>query len=260
MGKMGTRFLPKSNIRIAISMETGTSNSPVRGQLDFRRFKAITFDCYGTLIDWETGLLDALQPFLKSHRHNLTDAQIFEIYGELEPAAQNPYRRYRDVLAQVMRGFGQRLGFAVSDIEAASLAESLKSWQPFPDTVAALEKLKSRFQLGIISNTDDDLFAATAQHLKVKFDQVITAEQARAYKPSLAPFHLALERFAASQENISADQILHAGQSVYHDVVPAKSLGLATVLVYRRGAGATRPTEGQPDLQVPDLKTLAALF
>jgi 2-haloacid dehalogenase len=229
------------------------------GPLDFRRFRAITFDCYGTLIDWESGLLAVLQPFLKAHGANLTEAQIFEIYGELEPVAQHPYRRYREVLREVMHGFGKRLGFLVSDDEAASLAGSLKSWQPFPDTVAALEQLKRRFHLGIISNTDDHLWAATAKHLPVKFDQVITAEQAGAYKPSPAPFHLALERFAASPDPIPSDQILHAGQSVYHDVVPAKSLGLATVLVYRRGAGATHPAEGQPDLEVPDLKTLAAL-
>jgi 2-haloacid dehalogenase len=221
---------------------------------NFSRFRALTFDCYGTLIDWETGLLGALRPLLEAHGKNLSDEQIFALYGELEPAAQNPYRRYRDVLAEVVRGFGKRLGFSVSEAEAVSLAESLKTWQPFPDTVAALEQLKTKFKLGIISNIDDDLFAATARHLQVKFDQVVTAQQAGAYKPSTAPFHLALERFA-----LPADEILHAGQSVYHDVVPAKSLGLATALVYRRGSGATRPTEGAPDLRVSDLRTLASL-
>jgi len=231
-----------------------TSVSQIHGHLDFHPLKAITFDCYGTLIDWETGLLGTLRPFLNSHGQKLTDAQILEIYGELEPAAQNPYRRYREVLAEVMRGFGKRLGFAVTNDEAATLAESLKNWQPFPDTVAALEKLKSKFKLGIISNIDDDLFAATAKHLQVKFDEVVTAEQARAYKPSLAPFHLAQHRLG-----LSAGQWLHAGQSVFHDVVPAKSLGLASVLVYRRGAGATRATESKADLQVPDLRTLAEL-
>jgi 2-haloacid dehalogenase len=220
----------------------------------FDQFEAITFDCYGTLIDWESGLLGALRPIPQRHGQNLSDAQILEIHGELEPEAQNPYRRYRAVLAEVTRGFGKRLGFAVSPAEADSLAESMKEWLPFPDTVAALEKLKTRFKLGIISNVDDDLFAASARHLKVQFDQVITAEQAGAYKPSLAPFHLALQRFGMSPE-----RVLHAGQSVHHDVLPAQSLGLATVLVYRRGFGATRPTEGTPDLQVPDLRTLADL-
>jgi 2-haloacid dehalogenase len=134
------------------------------------------------------------------------------------------------------------------------LANSLGNWQAFPDTVAALERLKTKYKLAIISNTDDDLFAQTARHLKVKFDEVITAEQAKAYKPSLTMFQLALKRLAASPE-----RVLHAGQSVYHDVVPAKSLGMGTALVYRRGFGATRPTEGEPDLKVPDMQTLAAL-
>jgi 2-haloacid dehalogenase len=218
----------------------------------FDRYTAITFDCYGTLIDWERGLLGALRPILRCHGQNLSDAQILAVYAELEPAAQNPYRRYRDVLAKVAHGFAERLGFALAPAEAESLAESIEEWQPFPDTVAALERLKTRFKLGIISNVDDDLFAASARHLKVKFDHVITAEQAKAYKPSLAPFHLALERFGTS-----AERVVHAGQSVYHDVLPAKSLGLATVLVYRRGFGAARPAAGVPDLQVPDLETLA---
>ncbi|HSB75592.1 MAG TPA: haloacid dehalogenase type II, partial [Terriglobales bacterium] len=189
--------------------------------LDFSRFRALTFDCYGTLIDWETGLLGALRPILRSHGSNLGDEQILALYAELEPAAQNPYRRYRDVLEEVVRGLGKRLGFEASQAEARSLPDSLPDWQPFPDTVAALQKLQARYRLAIISNTDDDLFAGTARHLKVKFDQVITAEQARAYKPSLAPFHLALQRLELPRE-----QILHVGQSVYHDVVPARSLGL----------------------------------
>jgi len=222
--------------------------------LEFDRVEVLTFDCYGTLIDWESGLLANLRPILHAHGHELSDKQILDIYGELEPRAQNPYRRYRQVLAEVVRGFAHRLGFQVSDAEAASLPESLKDWQPFPDTVAALEKLKAQYKLGIISNTDDALFAATARHLRVKFDEVITAEQAKAYKPSLAPFHLALQRFGLPPERVA-----HVGQSVYHDVLPAKSLGMATVLVYRRGFGATRPAEGDPDLKVPDLCTLAQL-
>lgn len=221
---------------------------------DFNRFQALTFDCYGTLIDWETGLLGALRAILQAHAQNLTDQQILKIYGELEPPAQNPYNRYRVVLANVVRGFGERLGFQASDAEAESLAHSISSWQPFPDTIAALKKLKAKYKLAIISNIDDDLFAATAPRLQVEFDEVITAEQAQAYKPSPAPFRLALERLG-----LPARQVLHTGQSIYHDVLPAKALGMATVLVQRRGFGATRPTAGEPDLKVPDVQTLAAL-
>ena len=220
--------------------------------LDFSRFRALTFDCYGTLIDWETGLLGALRPILRVHGSNLGDDQILALYAELEPAAQNPYRRYRDVLEEVVRGLGKRLGFEASQAEARSLPDSLPEWQPFPDTVAALQKLQTRYRLAIISNTDDDLFAGTSRHLQVKFDQVVTAEQARAYKPSLAPFHLALQRLELPRE-----QVLHVGQSVYHDVVPAKSLGLATVLVRRRGFGATRISAEKPDLEIADMESLA---
>jgi 2-haloacid dehalogenase len=222
--------------------------------LSFERFRAITFDCYGTLIDWESGLLDAIRPILRAHGADLNDTQILQLYSELEPKAQNPYRRYRNVLANIVRAFGENLGFSLSAEEADLLPESLKNWLPFPDTNAALAKLKSKFKLGIISNTDDALFAATARHFDVGFDEVITAEQAGAYKPSPAPFKLALQRLG-----LPHDQVLHAGQSVFHDVLPAQSLGLATVLVERRGFGATRPTEGEPDLRVPDLQTFAAL-
>jgi len=222
--------------------------------LDFNQFTALTFDCYGTLIDWETGLLGALRPLLRSHGQDLSDAQILDIHGELEPKAQNPYQRYHQVLADVAHGFGERLGFSVSNAEAESLPESLRNWQPFPDTRAALENLKTKYTLAIISNTDDDFFEASARHLQVKFDDIITAQQAKAYKPSLAPFHLALQRLG-----LPAKRVLHVGQSVYHDVLPAQSLGIATALVYRRGFGATRPTEGTPDLKVPDLQTLASL-
>jgi 2-haloacid dehalogenase len=231
-------------------MEAGKTRAQ---SLDFDKFTALTFDCYGTLIDWESGLLRALRPLLWSHGHDMSDPQILDIYSELEPIAQNPYRRYRQVLADVVRGFGDRLGFFVSDSEAESLPESLQHWLPFPDAGAALTRLATRYKLAIISNTDDDLFAASARRLQVEFDEVITAEQAKAYKPSVGPFRLALERLG-----LPASRVLHVGQSVYHDVVPATSLGMATVLVYRRGFGATRPVEGRPDLTVPDLKTLAS--
>jgi 2-haloacid dehalogenase len=236
------------------SYGSGRGEKTEAESFDFDRFEALTFDCYGTLIDWESGLLAALQSILKSHGQSLNDRQILDIYGELEPKVQNPYRRYRQVLAEVVRGFGDRLGFPVSNAEAESLPESLKDWPPFPDTRAALGVLKTRYKLAIISNTDDDLFAATARHFEVQFDRVITAEQAKAYKPSTAPFVLALERLGLPPE-----RVLHCGQSIYHDVLPAKSLKLAAVLVYRRGFGATRPSEGKPDLEVPDLETLASL-
>lgn len=227
--------------------------------LDFARFQVLTFDCYGTLIDWETGIFGALRPILKAHGQTVIDAELLELYSELElQAEQGGFRPYREVLRLVVRGFGERLGFVPSESEVRSLPDSLANWLPFPDTVAALRKLKSRYQLTITSNVDDDLFAATARRLEVQFDHVITAQQARAYKPSLRVFKLAEERIG-----VKPDQWLHVAQSVYHDVVPAKSLGIATVWVNRPsprpGAGAAKAASAQPDLEVPNLKTLADL-
>lgn len=229
--------------------------------LDFRRFRVLTFDCYGTLIDWESGILAALRPLLRERGKSLEDEKILELYAELEAeveAEAGEYRPYRQILQGVVRGFGRQLGFEVSDKEARSLPESLKGWKPFPDTVAALKALKTRYKLAIISNTDEDLFAATARWLEVPLDWVITAQQARSYKPSHNNFRLALERIALPPE-----QVLHCAQSVYHDILPARELGLATVWVNRRGkridSGATKAARGQPDLEVPDLKTLAEM-
>ena len=227
--------------------------------LDFRRFRVLTFDCYGTLIDWESGMLEALRPLLRAHGESLTDEQALELYGELEAEAEaGEYQPYRKILEAVVRGFGERLGFEPSAQEAESLPESLKNWKPFPDTVAALKRLKTRYKLAIVSNTDDDLFADTARLLEVPFDWVITAQQAASYKPSHRNFKLALERVGLPPE-----QVLHCAQSIYHDVIPARELRLATVWVNRRagkmGKGATKTAQGRPDLEVPDLKTLAEL-
>ena len=226
--------------------------------LDFRRFRVLTFDCYGTLIDWESGILAALGPLLEAHGKSLADDKLLELFGELEAEAEaGEYQSYRKVLEGVARGVGRRLGFEASEQEARALPESLKHWPPFPDTVAALGKLKSRFKLAIVSNTDDDLFADTARLLEVPFDWVVTAQQAGSYKPSHRNFKLALERIA-----LPPNQVLHCAQSIYHDIVPARELGLATVWVNRRGSkggGATKAAQGRPDVEVPDLKTLAEM-
>lgn len=217
----------------------------------------MTFDCYGTLIDWETGILGALRPILTAHRKQLEDSQLLELYGELEAQAEAPpFRPYREVLAQVVHGLGSRLGFTPSLEEEASLAHSLKNWSPWPDTVAALRKLEKRFKLAILSNVDDDLFAPTGRKLKVQFADVVTAEQARCYKPCEELFRLALTRLHAS-----ANQVLHIGQSIYHDVVPAKKLGISSVWVNRvsarPGVGAVKASAEKPDWEIPDLATLA---
>src|SRR5580698_1548373 len=138
---------------------------------DLTRFKVLTFDCYGTMIDWETGIFSALRPILAAHRKSIPDSDLLQLYSELEASAeQGEFLCYLDVLQSVVRGFGEHLGFAPTADEVHSLPESLANWQPFPDTVEALRKLKGRYQLAVISNVDDDLFAATAPKLGVGFD------------------------------------------------------------------------------------------
>ena len=227
--------------------------------LDFAQFEYLTFDCYGTLIDWETGILAALRPILQAHSVSTPDTTLLEIYGELEAGAEaGEYKTYREILETVVRGLGERLGFTASPTEAQSLPQSIADWPPFPDTVAALRKLHARYKLAIISNVDDDLFASSAKLLHVPFDAVITAQQARSYKPSLNNFRLALDRIGKPKE-----KILHAAQSLYHDVVPTRELGIKNVWVNRRGSksgsGATKPAVALPDLEVPDLRSLADL-
>lgn len=225
--------------------------------LDFSRFEILTFDCYGTLIDWEAGILPVLRRVLSAHGKNADDETLLRLYADFEQRSEaDPFISYREVLASVVRQFGDDLDFVPTPEEVASLANSLSGWKPWPDTVEALRRLKSRFRLAIVSNTDDDLFAATRPQLEVPFDEVITAQQAQAYKPSLKIFELALGRIGAP-----AHRVLHAGQSVYHDVVPAQALGLATVWVNRPsarpGVGAVKAAQATSDLSVESLSELA---
>ena len=225
--------------------------------MDFSRFTAISFDCYGTLINWEAGLLPVLRAILAAHGCTLADPAILGLYGEFEAKAESgPYQSYRDVLKSVVRSFGERLQFQPSQQEMRSLYESVPDWPPFADTVAALQQLKTRYKLAIISNIDDDLFAQTRKLLAVDFDAVITAQQAQSYKPAQKNFEIALQKLAIPRE-----QLLHAAQSIYHDVVPARSLGIATVWVNRKsarpGVGAVRAAHAHPDLEVPDLASLS---
>jgi len=227
--------------------------------LDFERYDYLTFDCYGTLIDWERGILAALRPLLERHDIARSDDQILELFGELESAAeQPPYHTYREVLATVVDGCGARLGFATTAAERASLAESVADWPAFSDTVASLRALAGRFKLGILSNVDDDLFAGSARRLEVDFAAVVTAQQAGSYKPDPGNFRALLERL-----DVPPERVLHVAQSLFHDIAPAKALGLTSVWVNRRhdrpGFGATPPASAQPDLEVPNLRTLADL-
>lgn len=227
--------------------------------LPFDRFEALSFDCYGTLIDWESGILSALRPVLSRHGIEATDDRILTSYAAGEERAEaEHYRPYREVLREVMRGLGARFGFTPAAEELDRLALSIEEWPAFADTVESLRLLKRRYRLAIVSNIDDDLFSASARRLEIPFDEVITARQVRSYKPRPAHFETALDRLG-----LESDRLLHVAQSLFHDIEPAQRLGLSTVWVNRRdgrgGFGATPPGNARPDLEVPDLRTLARL-
>ena len=192
--------------------------------LDYGRFEALTFDCYGTLIDWEAGILAGLRPSLASLPVEPPDDELLEIYARA----------------------------------AASFGASVGDWPAFPDSAAALARLKARFRLGVITNCDTDLFAASNRRLGVDFDSVVTAQSVGSYKPDPRNFEAA---FAAL--GLPRERILHVAQSLYHDHVPARALGLATVWIDRRhdrpGTGATPPASVTPDATFPDMATFAAV-
>ena len=224
------------------------------------KYEVLSFDCYGTLVDWESGIVSGLRPVLRAHGVEASEEEILGLHAETEHRLQSAsekggYVKYRDVLGEEVREAGRRWGFEPSPSEVGTLPDSVRYWLPFSDTVNALCALKSRYRLAIISNVDDGLFALTARYLEVEFDYIITAEQAGTYKPSLGNFELALERIGAAPE-----KLLHVAESLFHDHVPARKLGLDTAWVHRRAAkggfGATPPAQADFDIEVPDLESL----
>jgi 2-haloacid dehalogenase len=231
----------------------------VNAHLDLGAFDVLTFDCYGTLIDWERGLLAAMRPVVEANGVSATDDELLEAYARHEAKLESgPYLRYRELLGRALEGIGRDLGCEPSADEVATFGGSVGDWPAFPDSAEALARLHGRYKLAPITNCDDDLFALSAERLGVDFDWVITAQQAESYKPSRGPFELAFETIDAPRE-----RILHVAQSLFHDHVPAKQLGMTTVWIDRRGdragSGATPPAEAQPDLRLPDLRSLADL-
>jgi 2-haloacid dehalogenase len=227
--------------------------------LDFDAYDVLTFDCYGTLIDWEAGLLAALRGPLAAHGVDASEDALLEAFARHEAELEaGPYRSYREVLGGVLTAMLAHVGQVPSADEVAAFGGSVADWPAFPDSAAALARLHERFKLGVITNCDDDLFAASERRLGVAFDWVVTAQQSKRYKPNPRGFELAFERIG-----LPPARILHVAQSLFHDHVTAKRLGLRTVWVDRRagrpGGGATPPAEATPDLVVPDMATLAAL-
>jgi 2-haloalkanoic acid dehalogenase type II len=214
-------------------------------------FDFVTFDCYGTLIDWEGGISAAFAAAARRAGREAGRAEVLAAYHAVEPEIENgAHRPYREVLAATAARVAARLGWPLAEKDAGFLAESLPSWPPFPDTNAALARLSAAgIRLGILSNIDEDLLAATRRHFAVAFDLIVTAERVRSYKPGLAHFE------TARRELPQGVRWLHAAQSYFHDVVPAKSVGIPTAWINRKAepVGAAGP----PDRELRDLAGLA---
>jgi 2-haloacid dehalogenase/putative hydrolase of the HAD superfamily len=204
-----------------------------------RVYEVITFDCYRTLIDWEAGLNAALAEAAAADGFPLSPGAAAPAYVKHEPAVEaEPYRSYRAVLAETAMRAATSLGWRMSEERARILPDSLPDWPPFPDTNPALERLAAAgHTLGILSNVDDDLLAGTLRHLTVRFEILVTAEQVRSYKPASG-------HFDAARRRIGGGRWLHAAQSYFHDVTPARALGIPVAWINRRGeapAGDARP-------------------
>jgi 2-haloacid dehalogenase len=225
--------------------------------LEFRDFDALTFDCYGTLIDWESGIVTALRAVLEPRGVAADDDALLERYAGFEAAAESgQYLRYREVLARALRGVCGTFGTEPTDEEVARFSESVGDWPAFEDAGPALARLAQRFKLGVITNCDDDLFARSNERLGVSFDWIVTAQQVGSYKPSPRNFELALATI-----DVPRERILHVAQSLFHDHVPAKRLGMSSAWIDRRhdrpGFGATPPAAVVPDLTFPDMASFA---
>jgi 2-haloacid dehalogenase len=222
--------------------------------LDPDQYDALTFDCYGTLIDWAGGISRALQPILRNHDVDVADDELFRLYGRFEKDVESgSYLKYREVLRQVVRRLSDHFGFTPTNAELERFSDSVGRWPPFDDTNTVLGRLGEHFRLAVVSNVDDDLFRETARHFPVEFDEVITGEQVGAYKPDLAPFETAFTRLG-----VPPNRLLHVAQSVYHDVNPAGRMGISCVWVRRYGERFDPPTpQTAPVRTVPDLSSLA---
>ena len=206
-------------------------------------FKALTFDCYGTLIDWESGMVEALKPLTSRVGRELSRNDILEAHARHESAQQlqTPGKTYRDLLPIVYKRLAEEWGASASWEECVAYGRSVRDWPAFIDSAGALQYLKKHFKLVILSNVDNENFAGSNKKLQVDFDAIYTAEDVGAYKPSDKNFEYMLTKLKTL--GIEKHQILHTAESMFHDHGPANRHGLASCWIYRRfdqdGFGAT---------------------
>jgi 2-haloalkanoic acid dehalogenase type II len=226
-------------------------------------FDALTFDCYGTLIDWESGIVTALDPLVKRSGKALTRDQILETFGRHESPQQQvtPTAAYPEILRAVYDRIVKEWDVPALESEREAFGGSVKDWPAFPDSVDALRYLKQHYQLVILSNIDRETFKASNERLGVVFDHIYTAQDVGSYKPDPRNFTYMIEHLAAA--GVAKDKILHTAESLYHDHVPANKAGLVSAWIYRRhgqeGLGATHIPETMPkyDFQFKSMKEMA---
>lgn len=211
--------------------------------MKLRDFKALTFDCYGTLIDWESGMVEALKPLTSRVGRDLTRNEILEAHAHHESSQQiqTPAKAYRELLPIVYRRLAEEWGVSVAWQECLAYGQSVKNWPAFTDSAGALQYLKKHYKLVILSNVDNESFSASNKRLQVEFDAIYTAEDCGSYKPSDRNFEYMLAKM--ERLGIKKNEILHTAESMFHDHGPANRLGLASCWIYRRydqeGFGAT---------------------
>ena len=226
-------------------------------------YKVLTFDCYGTLIDWEGGMLAALAPLAGRAARPLSRDEILQAHARHESSQQlqTPAKRYSELLAVVHKRLAEEWGVPATWDESLAYGRSIEHWPAFPDSVAALRYLKQHYRLVILSNVDNASFAHSNRRLEVAFDAVYTAEDIGSYKPALRNFEYMLEKLAGL--GVGKGEILHTAESLFHDHGPANRMGLASCWIYRRhdkpGFGATMDPGERPrvDLQLNSLAALA---
>lgn len=231
--------------------------------IDLTKFSALSFDVYGTLIDWEAGIVAVLSEWAKRRGSDLDDEALLLAYADNEAAIEEefPGLVYSEVLQAAFRRTAHTLGLAVTDEDVQALGRSVPEWPAFADTHEALTRLKRHYKLIILSNVHQQGVDGSIARMDVEFDRVLTAEQIGSYKPAARNFEVLLEELGTLE--LEQPQLLHVAQSLFHDHVPAKRIGLDSVWINRRharpGWGATpNPgTEVKPDLEFPSLAAFA---
>jgi 2-haloacid dehalogenase len=228
--------------------------------IDWAAVEVLSFDCYGTLIDWESGILASLRSILGTSAAAVPDDALLEAFARHEARMEaGPWQPYRQILSEALAATVAERGVSVTEQARATLGGSVADWPAFPDSAAALRRLRERFGLAVITNCDNDLFDSSDERLGRPFTWRITAQLVSSYKPARRNFEFALQHIGLPPE-----RVVHVAQSLYHDHAPAQAMGLRTVWVNRRhdraGFGATPPASVKPNLTVTDMASLASLL